>query len=196
MTEKAICGIKINVPDKLDSLLWADQELMERYWKVLRGDVCIDAGFGPGGWSLVALALGASVFAFDPRPHAVEVLSQVLAVNSFPRCCIVQAGLWDQAAIRPFPDGPAPVIALDDFAEGIHLGRLDHVNIDAEGDELEILRGARETIRKFHPRLIVEVHSDAWNAVEKELKPLGDYEFERFQGFVIAIPCGDRRGNE
>lgn len=196
MTEKAICGVTINVPDKLDHLLWADQELMERYWKVLPGDVCIDAGFGPGGWSLVALARGASVFAFDPRPHAVEVLSQVLAVNNFARCCIVQAGLWDHAAVRQFPDGPAPVIALDDFAEGVHMGRLDHVNIDAEGDELEILRGARETIRKFHPRLIVEVHSDAWDAVEKELKPLGDYEFEQFQGFVIAVPRGDGRGSK
>jgi len=193
--EKSICGVKINVPDKLDSLLWADQELMARYWKVLHGDVCIDAGFGPGGWSLVALALGASVFAFDPRPYAVEILSQVLAVNSFPRCCVVQSGLWSCSAVRAFPDGPAPVIALDDFAEGIRMGRLDHINIDAEGAELEILRGARETIHKFHPRLIVEVHSDAWDAVEKELKALGDYAFERFQGFVIAAPHGGPRGN-
>lgn len=35
----------------------------------------------------------------------------------------------------------------------------DVVKLDAEGGELDILRGAERLLREHHPRLIIEVHS-------------------------------------
>jgi FkbM family methyltransferase len=46
--------------------------------------------------------------------------------------------------------------------DSLRLDRLDFVKIDVEGMELDVLHGARESIAKFHPQLIIEViKSDA-----------------------------------
>ena len=43
-------------------------------------------------------------------------------------------------------------IAIDDLA----LERIDFIKIDIEGMEVEALRGADESIKRFHPILLVE----------------------------------------
>ena len=49
-----------------------------------------------------------------------------------------------------------PVITLDDFARERPPGRVDFMKIDVEGMELQVMRGARELLRKFHPALYFE----------------------------------------
>lgn len=39
------------------------------------------------------------------------------------------------------------------------LSRLDLVKLDVEGAECEVIEGATETLKRFRPRLIIEVHS-------------------------------------
>lgn len=40
--------------------------------------------------------------------------------------------------------------------DSLQLDRLDFMKIDVEGMELEVLHGARESIAKFHPQMIIE----------------------------------------
>lgn len=49
------------------------------------------------------------------------------------------------------------VIKLDDWAATEHFHRLDFIKIDVEGNEMKTLFGAKETIRKFAPTLMVEM---------------------------------------
>lgn len=49
------------------------------------------------------------------------------------------------------------VIKLDEWAALEHFNRLDFIKIDVEGNETKTLAGARETIRQFHPTLMVEM---------------------------------------
>jgi len=189
---KAICGVQINTLEKWDELLWVDEEILGKRWigPIRPGDVAIDAGFGPGAWTLTALAKGATVFAFDPKPHAVQILSEILAINDFPgHCCISPIALRDRAG-KIFYEGLwFRAITIDEFSNGIKLKQLDHVNMDVEGSELEVIRGGRETIKKFHPRVVAEVHgSTSWAALEGELRSLGDYIFEQTRDFLIAVP--------
>lgn len=194
MIEKTICGVRVNTLEQWDNLLWHDEAIIGKYWSwaIHPGDVCIDAGFGPGGWTLVALAKGASVFAFDPKPQAIQILTELLAVNDFrDRCTIIPAGLRDKAGQLLFEGQWYSAVSLDDFADEKKLKRLDHINMDVEGFELEVVQGGRKTIRRFRPRMIVEVHDGAlWDALEGELKSLGDYAFGRLGDFLIAIPRG------
>jgi hypothetical protein len=37
------------------------------------------------------------------------------------------------------------------------LNRIDVIKVDVEGAEYLVLRGARETLLRFHPKLVVEV---------------------------------------
>jgi len=47
---------------------------------------------------------------------------------------------------------------LDDIVAEAGPGRIDLVKIDVEGFEHEVLLGARESLRRFRPRLILEWH--------------------------------------
>jgi len=43
--------------------------------------------------------------------------------------------------------------------DSLQLPRVDFIKIDVEGHELEVLRGSRETLEKYHPILMVEITS-------------------------------------
>ncbi len=49
------------------------------------------------------------------------------------------------------------VIKLDEWAALEHFNRLDFIKIDVEGNEIKTLSGAKETIKKFLPTLMVEM---------------------------------------
>lgn len=196
--DRTICGTPIKSIKHLDNLLWHRHEIMAKYWGVSDGDVCIDAGFGPGGWTLLALARGAIVHAFDPKPLCVEILTQVMAANAFNRCTIIQKGLWSETGTRPFGvnsfkepsmESTAPVITLDDYVRESGMDRLDFINMDVEDAEVEVVLGGKETIRRFKPKLVIEFHGEeAVKVLKRELEALGDYQFECFQEFLMAVP--------
>jgi FkbM family methyltransferase len=51
-------------------------------------------------------------------------------------------------------------LTLDDFIAGINAGAIHFIKIDVEGFELNVLKGAVNTIRKFRPLLFVEIDED------------------------------------
>lgn len=196
--ERTICGVKVKSREDHSGLLWYDADLMGKVWLPPHGAVCVDAGFGPGGWTLVALARGASVIAFDPKPLCHNILSEHLSLNGFSRCCLVTAGLWSHTGTIPFGTNsfkdnslwsPTPVIALDDFMGGFCITRLDYINLDVEGAELEVLEGAKRSIFRYRPRIIVEIHSGIHNGiVEDEIGAIHSYDFDRIGSHVLATP--------
>lgn len=158
-----------DVHDENADLFSDDAEIIEKHWLVKRDQVCFDIGCGPGTWSLVALARGAYTFSFDPKPECVSLITDQILLNGFSRGAVLPFGLWSQAGtlpfsnasfIRGFEKGPMnnlrAVTTLDDFAGT--MDHIDHIVIDAEASEVEILTGSQKTIRKFRPSIIVEVH--------------------------------------
>lgn len=73
------------------------------------------------------------------------------------RVHIMPPGSLDPCSDEAF----APVWSIDAFFAVIQLDRLDVIKIDAEGMSLPILIGAMHTIRRFRPRIFVEVDSPA-----------------------------------
>jgi FkbM family methyltransferase len=51
---------------------------------------------------------------------------------------------------------------LDDYVVKNNLARVDFVKIDVERAEPFVLRGAKDTIAKFHPTLSVEILGENW----------------------------------
>jgi hypothetical protein len=62
-----------------------------------------------------------------------------------------------------------PLVTLDHLCES-SLYRPDIIKIDVEGAEGQVLRGARETIRRWHPIIFLELHLDI---LERRKEPLG-----------------------
>jgi FkbM family methyltransferase len=71
---------------------------------------------------------------------------------------------------------------LDAIIQESGVSRVDVMKIDVEGAELLVLRGARQTLARYGPTLIVEVE-------DKKLQPMGASaaelkEFLRSQGYT------------
>lgn len=46
---------------------------------------------------------------------------------------------------------------IDDVVQELALQRVDAIKIDVEGAEVSVLRGALSTLKRFHPKIVVEV---------------------------------------
>jgi hypothetical protein len=73
----------------------------------------------------------------------------------------------------------------------LRLRKVDLIKMDIEGEEYNALKGAIKTIRKFKPKIIIEIHSK--NLREKILEFLKNYGYnlvfekeKREQGFYLG----------
>lgn len=141
------------------------------------GDVCVDVGANAGYISLVMgryVGPSGRVISFEPNPDVIVKFRRNLSLNPELRQTVElrTVGLGKEAT-RMFvaPDtevgiGNAglasaasshttfqvEVATLDSF----DLPRLDCMKVDVEGMELDVLRGAEATIRKFCPYIVFE----------------------------------------
>jgi len=144
------------------------------------GAVALDVGANVGGYALLLgmwVGPGGRVFAFEPAPDAFDGLARHVRLNGLEDVVTpVQAAASDSTGTgrmamegasggnRLGGEGQAVLtVTLDEFCarEGI---RPSVIKIDVEGAELEVLRGARETIRAAGPglTLLVEMHPTVW----------------------------------
>jgi FkbM family methyltransferase len=141
------------------------------------GDVVMDCGACLGLYTLRALSSGAArVIAIEPSPVNRECLRRNVEMHGGrDRVTIVPAGIWDRRAelrlrmqagnpaadsvaltYRGSREGPlVDVGPIDDLVRELELRQLDWIKMDVEGAERAGLQGARETLRRFQPRLVV-----------------------------------------
>jgi FkbM family methyltransferase len=149
--------------------------LAENVW---RGYTCIDVGAHFGYYTLLmALYAGESgqVYAFEPQDGARGILERNLAINdlqrrveALPLVVAEQTGLvpWEDRGFLTTArigkaDGKCQMwkssTSLDDFFAVRHINP-QMIKIDVEGGELGVLRGARQSLADYKPKLVVEVH--------------------------------------
>ena len=155
------------------------------------GMVFVDVGANQGEFTVFAakrLTAG-KVLAFEPIGPIYHSLRQNVELNKFENVIPFNIGLSDdtgsvdffmepsggsdlpneglatmyRARDRSIPVGAALLKVFDHVFEETGLDRLDVVKIDVEGAELSVLRGAVGTIRKYIPRLLLEVNEMTCN---------------------------------
>jgi FkbM family methyltransferase len=149
------------------------------------GDVVVDAGANTGVYALAVAATrpDASVVAFEPSPTVVEQCRTNVRANGFADRVDVRAvGLGSETGeatfyrstydeLGSFNAGNAgaweasvadtvsvPVATVDGLVAEGEMPPPDHLKIDVEGFEYEVLAGARETLRRHRPVVYLEVH--------------------------------------
>ncbi|MHC4934135.1 MAG: FkbM family methyltransferase [Planctomycetota bacterium] len=105
---------------------------------------------------------------FEPAPHLFDLLRRNMELNPLgevslrPVACGSKEGTVEMTSMRNasiLPSGggiPVPVRRLDD--ELAEVGPIAFMKIDCEGYELEVLRGARQTLERDRPPLHIELH--------------------------------------
>lgn len=144
-----------------------EADFRERFWHPEPGQVVVDVGASYGAYTLTAAALGAEVVAFEPDEAIFADLKRNITANGFDALVTADnVGLWDKPDSIDMasyaPHWPAGTVAntfrmttLDSF----EFSKVDICKLDVEGAEAHVLRGARETIARCKPMLIIEVHT-------------------------------------
>ncbi len=161
------------------------------------------------------------VVAFEPSPALVDILSYHKRVNRVPQLEIVAKAVsnCDTGAVPFFlvneglsfrnsltigsEDTPyiepadktrcdIPAITLDRFCVGFDV-IPDLIKIDVEGAELLVLEGAKHLLARYHPALIVPVHS-YWlpesQTVDQIFDLLNHYGYEIKDKHVVEFEGG------
>jgi len=155
---------------------------MDRYLQVKNGDVFIDVGAHVGKYALkIAKRYPKSlVIAIEPgrRRLQFDALIDGIKKNKLRNVIPLNIAAWDEETelrLRVYTDtGISSVLEdlgsgrllrveevkarpLDAVIHELSLSHVDWVKIDVEGAELHVLRGFKNGIAKFKPKIIIEV---------------------------------------
>lgn len=108
-------------------------------------DVFIDVGASVGSWSLPAAAFGASVIAIEPDIESLDILYNQIKSNHF------------EDRIKVIEKFAGSDLTIDSLG----LDNVKLIKIDVEGVEFDVLSSAKETIKKYNPNIMVELHTFA-----------------------------------
>lgn len=137
-------------------------------------DVVVDCGANIGMFSILAVHRGAKmVYAFDPQKRTLKLLDVNIVSNGCEGKIIpVPFGLSDKKCSLSFTESDGTIgsrisrdgdtatttiecTTLDDWVAENNIPRIDFIKADIEGAERDMLHGARNTIRRDHPRLAI-----------------------------------------
>lgn len=153
----------------------------------LKGQI-LDIGANIGTHSIYYAQHG-HVHCFEPNPIAFECLKHNMKdTNSTLYNLAVGSVEHNIQMITPEEGNPGtaytilggdiPVITIDSLG----LNGCDFIKIDVEGDELEVLRGAISTIRKYKPTMIIECNPHT--LARKRLMPNDLITFVHILGYT------------
>ncbi len=156
--------------------------------KILRPkDVVFDVGANSGWYTLnAAQVIGKGrVYAFEPNPALADWASENCRLNHLTNVKIEKIALSDKTSKLEFYVGDnfgsldkkiarlgsrrinrirVPVTTIDAYVKSQNIKKVSVIKIDAEGKDFEVLRGADQTLRHYHPYLIVEVYGLSYDA--------------------------------
>lgn len=122
---------------------------------------CVQAGGNVGVWPKELSKRFSYVYTFEPCPSNFSYMIKNVPeqnVYKFP-CALGDGGIGtlipnkkNIGAGRMAKGGFTPIISIDSLC----LESCGFIQLDVEGMELQALRGARITIRKYHPVLMIE----------------------------------------
>jgi FkbM family methyltransferase len=157
-----------------------------------KGDVVIDCGAYIGEFALYAAKAvlpGGTVVAFEPDPGIYRKLEANIKLNGLTNVIAVNKGVWSSEGSMKFigndkegysfmlsPNPSAvdlPVTSMDRALADLGVRRVDFIKIDAEGAEIEVVRGAESTLKNNDAKLaIASYHMLGGNMTFVELEKI------------------------
>lgn len=140
------------------------------------GEVFIDVGGYIGSYSIsAAKAVGPAgqVVILEPESNNRRQLERNLALNGITNCQVLPLAAWSASGTVGWHQDNHPVwhrveearddnavdaVRIDDVVHRLSLTRVDWIKMDIEGVELDALKGAEGTLRRFRPKLFIEIH--------------------------------------
>ena len=140
------------------------------------GDVVVEAGANIGTHSLaISKAIGdtGKLYCYEPQRIVFQTLNANLALNSLTNTTTYQAGVGEKESFVNIPEfdynhnGNYGGISITNYQEGtktkvysidshLNLQQLKLLKIDVEGMEIDVIKGAKQTIERLRPIIYCE----------------------------------------
>ena len=142
--------------------------------RVMPDDIVLDCGAAEGLFSLQAMERARQIIAFEPLPLWVACLNRTFAgtrnvrivpkaLGSNEKTGFLQQGVLNSSVGRNSTGIPVDIVSVDHWFSTAGLERIDYIKGDIEGFELEVLKGAKQIIRLYKPRIALTTYHDGNN---------------------------------
>lgn len=168
-----------------------EPEVVREIQRLFRpGFVAFDIGANSGCHTLVMAdqaGEGGRIFSAEPNPLARQRLKENIELNHLSNVTVLPRAFSNRPGLQnlfvPVP-GTANRGVASLYSENVNyekeavkveirtldgevaergLDRLDFIKVDTEGNELKVLQGGRESLKRFQPYLVFEYDHRAWN---------------------------------
>jgi len=171
-----------------------ERELQNLFVRTVRaGDVVWDIGANVGFFTLLAarrVSPAGRVLAIEPLPRNLELLKQHLALNGIGNVTVLAQAVADARGTAFLAPGTSPSMGHLDAEHGIEVAvtTIDAlvesgvapapriVKMDIEGAESRALAGARQTLERHRPVILLSTHG--WAQHEACVSILGELGYE------------------
>jgi FkbM family methyltransferase len=155
---------------------------------VRHGNLVLDIGANIGYYTVIFSKLvgkSGKIIAFEPTKHYEKILKLNLQENNINNCEVFNIGLsnknetkkinigecsatmhWVNDDVLPLKQEEIRLETLDEFISKYQdLNKIDFIKIDVDGHEPLFFEGARNTLKRFDPLILLEVsHEHYLNA--------------------------------
>lgn len=143
---------------------------------VPKSSIVYDIGAHVGFYALLASELvgeKGKVIAFEPLPRNLLYLKRHLVLNHCVNVVIIEAAVTDSSGVSSFSEGSTNsmghlskggqitinTISIDEIVKREALPPPNCIKIDIEGTELLALKGAKQTLIDYCPKIFLATHS-------------------------------------
>jgi FkbM family methyltransferase len=170
---------------------WGEVRFLESIVK--EGMNVIDIGANIGITTVpIAKRIGEAgkLYSFEPVPEYFDTLRKNLSSNRLDNVRVYELAVTDQVGRLNFyqkglssgvifEEGAkkfeAPATTVDSFLSEERVERIDLINMDCEGSELLVLRGAKETLRRNKVQIFCEIHHGFLKQLGQSIRDLVKY---------------------
>ncbi len=183
-------------------LMWREASYFRRFGEVELGIVrllcrpnsdSVDIGANEGSYIHFMRRYSRHVHAFEPVPWLADLLASKfpkgvtvhgIALSDTSGTAVLQipiaaggvvTGLasLNPRAVADYPESRRIEVPMAPF-DAVYSGTVGFIKIDVEGHEEAVLDGARKTVERYHPRLLVEIEERmSPGAVDRIARTLG-----------------------
>jgi FkbM family methyltransferase len=151
---------------------------------------------------------------FEPVPEYFNILKENISSNGLENAKVYELAVTDQVGRAPFyqkklssgivfeegaKKSEVSTTSIDRFLSGEKIERIDLINMDCEGSELLVLKGAKETLRKNEVKIFCEIHHDFLKQLGQSVEELVQYlqalEFQVRSVSLNDLKTGDNFEN-
>ncbi len=186
-------GLKSSLINLIKTLMKRNdfEPKMVRLFQTLikKDDVVIDVGANIGCTSILFGELAEQVISFEPSPTTFNLLQKNIKQSGLENITLLNSALGSNPGVSKITYAESNrsggfisnkttistghvtekirIEKLDNIIHDLNISKLDFIKIDVEGFEKEVIEGARNTINKFQPIIVLELNHWCLNAFQR-----------------------------